>query len=84
AVCRQVERDWSGWIKVELHDKVLVLARDLIQRHALRGFDAIHLASALSLQAGLGEEITFVAADERLLQVAQAEQLRALNPERRG
>lgn len=80
-VCRQVELDWPGYIKVELHDDVLALARDLIQRHPLRGFDAIHLASALSLQTGLSEEITFVAADERLLLAAKAEQLRPLNPE---
>lgn len=80
-VCRQFESDWPGYIQVELRDDILVLARDLIQRHPLRGFDAIHLASALSLQTGLGEEITFVVADERLLLAAQAEQLRPLNAE---
>lgn len=78
---RRFDDDWPGYIQVELRDEVLVLARDLIQRHPLRGFDAIHLASALGLQTGLGEAITFVVADERLSRAAQAEQLRPLNAE---
>lgn len=79
--CRQFESDWQAYIRVDLQDEILVLARDLIQRHTLRGFDAIHLASALSLRAALGEEITFAAADERLLWAARAERLRPLNVE---
>jgi hypothetical protein len=57
------------------------MARDLIQRHPLKGFDAIHLASALSLKSALGEEMTFAAADERLLQAAEGAGLRPLNVE---
>ena len=79
--CRQFERDWQAYVRVDLRDEVLLLARDLIQRHPLRGFDAIHLASALSLKSGLGEDITFAAADEPLLRAAQAERLRVLNVE---
>ncbi len=79
--CRQFERDWRAYVRVDLLDEVLFLARDLIQRHPLRGFDAIHLASALRLQSSLGEEITFAAADERLLRASEAEGLRPLNPE---
>ena len=80
-VCRQFERDWRSYVRVDLLDEVLFLARDLIRRHPLRGFDAIHLASALSLRSSLGEEITFAAADERLLRASEAEGLRPLNPE---
>lgn len=80
--CRQFERDWKACIRVDLWDEILLLARDLIRRHPLRGFDAIHLASALSLRGALGEDITFAAADERLLRAANAEGLRVLNVER--
>ena len=51
--CRQFERDWPAYLRVDLQDNVLFLARDLIQRHPLRGFDAVHLASALSLKNAL-------------------------------
>ena len=79
--CRQFDRDWQSYLRVELQDDILFLARDLIQRHPLRGFDALHLASALSLKNALGEEITFAAADERLLRAAGAEKFGALNVE---
>lgn len=79
--CRQFESDWQAYIRIDLQDEILLLARDLIQRHPLKGFDAIHLASALSLKRALGEEMTFAAADERLLRAAKAERLRPLNVE---
>ena len=81
SACEQLERDWPAFLHVELQEEVLRLARDLIQRHVLRSFDAIHLASALSLQVGLSEAMTVVAADERLLHAATAEQLSVLNVE---
>lgn len=79
--CRNFEADWQAYIQVELHDDILFLARDLIRRHPLRGFDAIHLASAISLKNALGEDITFAAADERLLRAAEAEDLKILHVE---
>ena len=79
--CRQFESDWQAYVRLDLQDEILILARDLIQRHPLRGFDAIHLASALSLKTALGEDVTFAAADERLLRAARAERLRPLSIE---
>jgi uncharacterized protein len=82
--CRQFDRDWPAYIRVELNKEILFLARDLIQRHPLRGFDAVHLASALSLRNALAERITFVAADGRLLKAAESEKLDVLNIETSG
>ena len=80
-VCRRVERDWMALVKVELGAEILSSARGLIQRHNLRAFDAIHLASALGLQAAANEPVTFVAADQRLLRAAADERLKTVNPE---
>jgi predicted nucleic acid-binding protein len=77
----QFEEDWGAYVRVDLRDDILVLARDLIQRHPLRGFDAIHLASALSLRSALAEDIRFVAADTRLLQAAEVESCPVLDVE---
>ena len=79
--CRRFERDWMALVKVELGAEILSSARGLIQRHGLRAFDAIHLASALGLQAAANEPVTFVAADQRLLQAAAGERLATVNPE---
>ncbi len=81
-VCRQFERDWAGFLRVDLHDEILTLARDLIRRHPLRALDAIHLASALSLQRALGEDVAFTASDARLMRAAAAERLKTFNVER--
>ena len=79
--CKSFEADWKAYVRVDLRDEVLQLARDLIKRRPLRGFDAIHLASALVLGRELGEPMMFVAADARVLAAAEAENLRAMNPE---
>ena len=68
--CRRFERDWLALVKVELAAEILSSARGLIQRHGLSALDAIHLASALGLQAAANERVTFVAADQRLLRAA--------------
>lgn len=78
---RQFERDWTGYIRVELHEDILRGVRTLVGRHPLRAYDAVHLASALHLRNSLGEDLTFAASDERLLTAAGAERLRTLNPE---
>ena len=80
--CRQFEAEWAAYLRIELREDVLKLARDVIRRHPLRGFDAIHLASALTLKRALAEDVTFVASDERLLEAARAERLAGANPER--
>ncbi len=79
--CRYVEQDWMALIKVELGAEILSTAWAMIQRHGLRAFDAIHLASALGLQAAVNEPVTFVAADQRLLRAAAGERLTTINPE---
>jgi predicted nucleic acid-binding protein len=53
-------------------------------RHPLRAYDAIQLASALgiypSFEHAAFTSLTFLAADDRLLAIAQAEGLHTDNP----
>lgn len=79
--CEQFERDWTGYLRIRLDEDVLGAARLVIQRHALRGFDGIHLASALALQNRWDETVVVVAADQRLLRAAAAEGLATLDVE---
>ena len=81
-VCEEFEDDWQAYVRVDLQDEILSLCRDLTEKHPLRGFDAVHLASALILQRDLGEKIAFTAADTRLLEVAAAEHLLFINVEK--
>lgn len=67
-------------------DEVLNLAIDLLQRHPLRAYDAVQLATALVVNRqirttqGAEAEVTFVSADGVLCEAARAEGLRAENP----
>lgn len=66
-------------------DEVLIdLAVDLTRRHRLRGYDAIQLAAALTLNGLLTQAsfapLTFVCADEGLIRSAQGEGLATDNP----
>jgi len=73
--CEQFEEDWRSYLQLELRDSVLFVARDVVRRRPLTGFDAIHLASALVLRSELRQMVTFAAGDRRLLVAAEAEGL---------
>lgn len=67
-----LDRDWIRYLRVELTQAVAHSAGELAERHGLRGFDAIHLASALWLKSIDTGELLFAAFDQRLLAGAQA------------
>ena len=72
------------YILVEIDEAVVNLAVELTTRQKLRGYDAIQLAAALSINTPLTQAnfppITFIAADENLLQAADSEGLKSENP----
>jgi len=68
--------DLAAWHVVEVTPEVVTTARRLLMQHALRSGDAVQLAGALVLQAGMGREFqALVAYDHRVLDAARAEQL---------
>ena len=67
------------------HRTIINRAAELCQKHPLRGFDAIHLASGLQLQETLvqqeeGVTITYVTGDDPLVTAGQTEGLTMDNP----
>ena len=64
-------RDWSRFQKVALAPDVIFLSGDLAERCALRGFDSIHLASAVSLREKTAETLRFACWDGRLAEAAK-------------
>ncbi len=69
---------------IAISDRLVFDATDLTQAYPLRGYDAIHLATALQLNHSVRARgvptITLVAADGVLLQAAAAENLLTENP----
>ena len=61
---------WAAWHVIEVTHDVLAPAARLIEKHGPRGFDAVHLSSAL----WIGNP-TFACFDPRLRTAASAEHL---------
>lgn len=59
--------DWESFVRIDLTASVLRLAGETAETYAVRGFDAIHLASALWLRDQMDVPFAFAAFDQRLL-----------------
>ncbi|MGH7312218.1 MAG: type II toxin-antitoxin system VapC family toxin [Candidatus Rokuibacteriota bacterium] len=71
---RELDREWGAYNIVDLTDALVRSAGALAERHALRGYDAVHLAAALDLRAA-GAGLEFCAFDTRLSRAARREHL---------
>ena len=78
SVVDDLNGDWEDYFIVDVSDSVVKFAGDLAGKHALRGADAIHLASALRLRRQAGESVRFLCFDGRLTTAAHKERLRIL------
>jgi predicted nucleic acid-binding protein len=70
----------TQFIRQMINETVIDTALEMIDRYALRAYDAIQLAGCLVLCAVTAEAFTFVCSDHRLLEAARSEQLRTLDP----
>lgn len=71
------KEQWPAFAILDLNETV---AGKLAITHALRGFDAIHLAAALDLRLAAQDIlVAFTAFDSRLAQAARAEGLQVLD-----
>ncbi|MBN1944139.1 MAG: type II toxin-antitoxin system VapC family toxin [Bradymonadales bacterium] len=68
-----LDRDLGAFVVVEMSQRVAQMAGDLAEKHGLRGFDAIHLASAIELYLLTGSRILFLSHDTRQLEAARQE-----------
>jgi uncharacterized protein len=65
--------DWPRVLSLDVSGPLARSAGDLADRHRLRGFDALHLASYLALaQEFPDEEVRFSSADQALERAARA------------
>lgn len=64
-----LEELWAAVEVIELTPRLAGRAGDLADRHSLRGYDAVHLASAKEVA---GEDVVFVGSDAGLLEAAES------------
>jgi uncharacterized protein len=70
----------TRFIRQMINETVIDTALEMIDRYALRAYDAVQLAGCLVLSATAGEAFTFVCSDHPLLEAARSEQLAVLDP----
>lgn len=71
----------SRFIKQVLNDPLIDLAISLVDRHALRAYDAVQLAGCLKLKENsANDQPSFVCSDQKLLEAAENEGLACFDP----
>jgi predicted nucleic acid-binding protein len=63
---RAFASQWADYSKVPVNESIVARAESLAWDYSLRGYDAIQLASALTLQDSLGAPVTLATFDRQL------------------
>jgi predicted nucleic acid-binding protein len=71
ATLADFEADWPDLIRLEVGEAVMARAASLAWQHGLRGYDAVHLASALQWQEALGDPVVVATYDRELWRSAR-------------
>jgi uncharacterized protein len=75
---QQFIKDWNSIIVIDVSESLIRQAGNLAWEHQLRGYDAVHLASALAWQQSAGEPATLVTFDRQLWRAGKQESLEVL------
>jgi uncharacterized protein len=70
----ELDSDWARYVRLEVSDGLIREAAALADRHHLRAYDAIHLASAVAARRQLGDMV-FACWDDGLTAAASREGL---------
>ncbi len=79
AILSRLAEDFSRLNIVEIRPALVALVPNLVIKHPLRGYDAVQLAAALTVQAS-GHAVEFWCTDATLCAAATAEGLKVVNP----
>ena len=75
-IVSDLRTDWSSFIRIQVNDELNEYIDKAIASYPLRGFDAIHLASAMIMHEKFQADLLFSCFDQKLSQAAQAEGIR--------
>jgi predicted nucleic acid-binding protein len=65
--------DWNSFIRIQVNDELNGYIDKAIEGHPLRGFDAIHLASAMIMNEMFPDNVLFTCFDQTLTRAAISE-----------
>lgn len=73
-VISDLDDDWQTYARLDVSNLVAYRAGELAEGHALRGYDSVHLVSAVRLSERF-EDLRFLAFDDRLNAAARSADL---------
>jgi predicted nucleic acid-binding protein len=68
---KQIETVWPTWAHIALDENLVLRAEAIAWKYRLRGYDAIHLASALTWQEGIRHQVVLATFDRELWEAAK-------------
>jgi predicted nucleic acid-binding protein len=68
---RQVEAVWPTWAHIAVDENLVMRAESLAWEYRLRGYDAVHLASALTWQEYIEHQVVLATFARELWEAAQ-------------
>jgi len=74
-VKKELDMDWVHYFILNLTNDLVKSAGDYSEKHALRAFDALHLASGVMIKRLTSLPVIFSSSDDRLRSAAQNEGL---------
>lgn len=77
-VVRDLDDDWERYVRLEVTERLVHDAAGLADRHRLRAYDALHLASARALGGDRADPTVFASWDDALDAAAAREGFRVL------
>ncbi|MCF8084311.1 MAG: type II toxin-antitoxin system VapC family toxin [Deltaproteobacteria bacterium] len=84
SVIRSIEesfyQDWLSFVRVEVNDDLNEYISHLVQAYPLRGFDAVHLASAMVVRERIPHGFVFACFDSSLVRAARSEGMETFPP----
>lgn len=78
-ILHDFDHDWESYFVIDVSDTLVKLAGLMAEKHALRGFDAIHLASAVIISKQGDRAVSFSCFDARLIRAARREGLKTVS-----
>ena len=79
SVVEDFDNDWESFFIVDVSDALTKRAGQLAEKFALRGYDAVHLASAVIVGEQGNQAVRFACFDEKLSRAARRQGLAVLS-----
>jgi len=74
-ILSRFDQDWENCLRIGITGDLIRRAGNLAEKHGLRGYDAVHLSSAITFREELSFPVYFSCSDQKLQNASRMENL---------